>query len=294
MTVLSQPILDPLPVDLPLLMRLLARVEADHHRHGWDQPPRLMVVYDERDEQTADIYRKILGGSPNHGTVPRVRVAPYIAQTLIPPMTLIGLTPQGRPTPELRGRKVWENLRTFALAMAYAPSDALNDIESGRELAEGTGADPMELMRGTLRLEGLIGFLFCGEAWARALTREEHIAELSSGHLDYSDKPDSVEHRMVYCVDLYDRVHVVQRERGDKPETIETADGPRTIIVPGADTTVREEASGPWRGDITTSLRILADVSTGRTPPKELFHQWYPTLLEAIQSDAFNPDRTAS
>lgn len=279
----STPIETAADVDPDLLMRLLRRVEADHHRHGWDQPARLMVVYDERDEYTSGVYRRILN-SPNHGAVPTVRVAPYVAQTFLPPALLHGYRTDGKGIEPGERLPVWEYLRRFAMNLAYAPVDALADSESGREFSGDTGVPPLELMRGMLRLPGLLGYVFCSESWRRALTSEQMLAEQRSEQTpNYGDQPDSVEVRVVYCVDLFDRVHVVERDRGDRPTTVMTESGPRTVIQPGQGL-VRQEQAALIRGDTTTSLRILADMSMGRTPPQELFDQWYPTLRTAMES----------
>ncbi len=147
----------------------------------------------------------------------------------------------------LPGVPPWETLRTMAVNIAY-----------------GDGDDNVAQMRAALDWPGLVGFLTVGEAWHNTEQTDVHCA--IRGEVNLGDVPGSVECRVVYGVDLADRAHRAQRVRGRKPEL---------------------DMEAPMRGDVTTSMRIIADAVTGRTPPPDQFAARYPTLSDLVESGAW-------
>jgi hypothetical protein len=259
----SVPRTDPGPVDVPLLMRVLKRIEADGQRRGWDRNPATpFIVYDHTNASTQRILHSVVGGTPR--IWPSARVGTYTGQYLIPAGML--------DAPDDAGP--WESLRRFAMNLAYTARD------------DGTGCyRQVNVMRSVLRLPGIAGVGLMSEAWMRELTAEQAEAECGR-FVRYADQPDSVEVRNIYFADLHDRIHLVRRSRGDKPFTVETGDGGlRTMIRPNAEQAGQTaEPDAPVTGDITTSLRIICDTITGRTPEPtpEAFAARYPTLEQVI------------
>ena len=147
---------------------------------------------------------------------------------------------------------VWDQLRSLILGIAFRDPDPHEDDKT-------TGY--ITMMRDLFRQPGIVGFATVGEAWHN--TEREHLDRAVAGKVNLGDVPSSVEVRIVYAIDLADRAHHVQRIRGAKP----------TLSV-----------DVPMRGDFTTSMRILADMTTGRTPPPEKYGERYPTLSDVLTS----------
>ncbi len=124
-------------------------------------------------------------------------------------------------------------------------------------------------MLGMLRRPGVLGFAAVTEAWGVERADPTAFRKLlvqaardgDRGRFDTFQRTDgSFESRNVWSIDLADRAHRVSRARGAGQEL---------------------EMDGPFRGDFTTSMRILADAVTGQTPPLTEFAERYPTLREA-------------
>jgi hypothetical protein len=254
----SEPLTDPHPADVDLLLRVLRRVEADAHRKGWDSTPMtLFTVYEHGDEDTDYVYRKLCGANPR--TPVTVRVGGYTAQAIIPPQLLTG-TPGVPP---------YEALRTYAMNLAYCPDDS-------------DGYRPVNVIRSVLRLRGVIAVGCVYEAWQRLIASDQALAaELADAAPDYSTMPDSVEMRVAAAVDLEGRLHQVKRTRGDRPVTV----GGYTVLVPGHGE-VQQAADVNGHGDVSNSLRILADMIVGKTPAdQEGFDARYRGYRQMIREE---------
>ncbi len=233
----------PLPVPAIVdadLAALLLKVESHVHRYGWDEPVHVRVVYehDAHEGQVDRAFRRITPPEPQHAPVRHGR---YTATTMFGPRVLYSI----------RGVPVYEQLRSIIMSFAYPPFDA---PDYPKDLADGT-----RMLQNMVRMPGVVAFCVVGEAWLN--TDRENLAAAVNNKVMLADVPGSVETRIVYCVDLADRAHRVQRIRGQKP-TVDLA--------------------APMRGDFTTSLRIAADAATGRTPSPEKFTERYPTLAEML------------
>lgn len=266
------------PIDAEALRRVLMRIEADANRKGWDHvPAQLYLIADTSDEHTAFVMRRL--AELNRRAARAIRVGPYTAAEFLPPGAL-----------HMGGfRGPWEPLRTLALNMAYArPGEISEQMEAACEADTGMRvSDGVRMLRHFLRVPGAVAVALLAEVWVRVVDPEEHAAEMQrrlagdATFVSYADLPDSTEARMVKAIDLCDVSHTVTRHRGDKPQIVVDAEGPRTMIVPGGTSEEVTAHSDTYAaGEITTSLRILADYITGRTPPPEqdAFEQRYPSL----------------
>ncbi len=244
-------------IDLDKLGQLLLKVESHVHRSGWDQPVQVRVIYDHGADggATDRVFRRI---TPPEYEVAPVRHGPYTATTLFGPRILYHIS----------GAPVWQQLRTLVMAIAFP-----GPLDDGRVI---DGVSPVwdnvklikfiEMMHEMLRQPGMVGFCAVAEAWKNSAPPGGYegspLQQALHGKVNLGDVPTSVETRMVYCVDLADRVHHVGRDRGKKPGL---------AVDVG------------MRGDLTTSMRILADVATGRTPPLDKFDEHYPTLRKVME-----------
>lgn len=191
----------PLPdqVDVDLIGRLLLRIEATAHRHGWNHPrnrPHLYLIFDNREPEVAAEIRQIMGNNPRLG--PGQRIDKYTAQMAFSPETVASGSNDGQEPP-------WEVLRRLALNITYTPPEA---------------DDAAATMRAVLRIPGTIAWAVCSEGWSRGRTqsRADFQAELDK---NYADLPGSVEVRTALAVDALDQVHQVTRLRG-KPAQLKT------------------------------------------------------------------------
>lgn len=139
----------------------------------------------------------------------------------------------------------WEALRNFAVNLAYG---------------EGSGEESVATVLEVLRAPGVFGFAMVAEKWRNS--DPEVVRRAVAGEVNLGDVPGSVECRQLVAVTTAGRVMEVERVRGRKPELHMDADA--------------------LRGDISTSLRILADAAAGQVPPPEQFEQRYPTLGQLI------------
>jgi hypothetical protein len=228
------------PIDVGAVGRLLLRVEADNHRRGWDQPNAAYVLYDARgnDGATDRIYRQMLGASPRLRRASRV--PPYVAQPFLDDHHW-----------QQAGTPSYEQLRRFVLNLAYIDPD-----EAPPEAVEGAGR-----LLASLSLHGVLGFAMQIEAWGS--TDLDHTTKAIHGGAHIAHAPDAVEVRVLYAVDLTNRVYIVRRERGGKP--------------------VLDDDAGTTRGDYTTSLRLLVAAVTGTLPPPEEFGLHFPALADLIK-----------
>jgi hypothetical protein len=261
---------DPGPLDVPLLMRVLARIEGDGHRRGWDRnPATLWAVYEHGDGHT---HRLLAGMAARHQPVFTARdarplmVAPcrvgaYAAAPLLPPAALN--TPQGPP---------WQALRAFALNTAYG-TDSSDEVK-----------------RGMLRLPGIRAIAFSVEGYLRVLPKEAMAVE-AERQIDYSTQPDSIETRNVTAIDLYGRIHLVERTRGDRPTTIIGEGGAAQVILAAgaADDSPIAADDAVSYGDCSTGLRILRDAIMGETPAQDAaFDARYPSLAHVVRSGRYD------
>lgn len=226
------------PIDVGAVGRLLLRVEADNHRRGWDQPDAAYVLYDARgnDGATDRIYRQMLGANPHLRRASRT--PPYVAQPFL----------DGYHWRRQAGTPPYEQLRSFVLNLAYIDRD-----NAPPEAVEGTGQ-----LLASLSLHGVLGFAALIEAWGSA--DRDHIAKAIHGGAHIAHALDAVEMRVLYAVDLTNRVYVVLRQRGRRPEL--------------------DDDAGTTRGDYTTSLRLLVAAVTGTLPPPEEFGLHFPYLSD--------------
>lgn len=224
-------------VDVPLLCRLLRRIEMDAHRAGWDQPPALFVLYDARadDGGTDRAYRRLMGQNPR--LRPATRVPPYVAQAFL-----------DGPHFAAGDKPLWEQVRRFALNLAYGDGDY----------------EQIAVMRGALSAPGVLGFAYLGEGYALAVKGRAAAADMFGGTRDLAEEAGAVETRMLYAADVTNRLYVLTRSRGRKPELDDNA---------GAD----------MRGDFTTSLRLLVAAATGTVPPAEEYALHFPRLAELLR-----------
>lgn len=134
-------------------------------------------------------------------------------------------------------------LRRFALNIAFA--DLADD---GDDMAESMAA-----FRSLLQQPGIVGYAACHEGYGwKASLLPRRIPPAGC----IQDDPDSQEMRIAYLVDINDLAHRVTRWRGEPAEL----------------------RSGEMRGNVSTSLRILADLTAGRLPEAnpEAFSARYP------------------
>ena len=221
-------------IDRELLTRLLFKVESDAHRHGWDGPPALLVLYDTRHLDTDRLYRQVFAAHPAFG--PATRMGPYVAQRMLSADMLC-----------TRGRQVWQNLYIFASNAAFADDDACSDA---------TGRFNVAVLRDAMRQPGVLGYALLSEGWQREGIGQQELDSLLSDGRHYADIPGSVENRSVACVDVNNLAQAVQRNRGRKPEVVEF----HTAF-----------------GGITTSMRLLVDMTMRRTPPRDQVNAHYAT-----------------
>jgi hypothetical protein len=253
----SEPRTDVGAVDLEALMRVLARVEADGHRRGWDGTPMtLFCVYAHDDEYTHGVLRKLCGANPR--MLAGARVGPYTAQPVFP----------GHLLGSAGGQQPYEALRTFAINIAYCAPHV-------------PAFAGVNVIRHVLRLPGVVAVGVTYEALRRPLTTREQVDdELAGTAPDYRTVPDAVELRVVMACDLAGRIHQVTRTRGDRPVTV----GGYRMLVPG-ESRVEESPDVESFGDQSNSLRILADMIVGRNPDTtEGFAARYPSYTAGMRS----------
>lgn len=143
----------------------------------------------------------------------------------------------------------WEALRVFAVNLAYG---------------EDPGEEAVTQVLEVLRAPGVFGFAMVAEKWRNS--EPDAVRRAVAGEVNLGDVPGSVECRQLVAVTTAGRVMEVERVRGRKPELHMDAD--------------------TLRGDISTSLRILADAVAGQVPPPEQFEQRYPTLAQLMEPAA--------
>ncbi len=305
-------------IDVARYSKLLLKIEAHAHRHGWDGPVHLRLIWDE-DLVGPDVargYRNIAPPEPRYRPVTHER---YVSTTFfghrvlyqqwsdLPP-ELVAELQETEPDARGEGPNPWIMLRRLVMNTAYGPDDD----------------DKVRLMRAILRERGLLGFAVVGEAWRN---EGEACERAVRGEVYLGDLPTSVETRVVYSVDLAGRIQRVERVRRQKPSllTVDPAqmrnlsrpamrEIKRAMRLDGqpdpTEQLAEAEAIGvdlndfDWsatidtnalmRGDFTTSMRIMRDMVLERLPQTaEEFAVRYPTLrtvLEARCSDPREPD----
>jgi hypothetical protein len=160
---------------------LLAQIEVNAHRRGWDSPPGFYVIYDATDVETDAAYRQVLPPQSRTGEWP-IRRLPYIARMAFRPALL-------EPLP---------SHALFRMALNVSAGHAKSD-----------------LFLGVLGQPGLVGLAVQMEAWALLGGSE---AEGRQAGVRLADMPDSKEFRVVHGVDATGSHHMAWRIRGEKPE----------------------------------------------------------------------------
>lgn len=144
------------------------------------------------------------------------------------------------------------------ISMAGKPHDAFRMM--AMNIAYGNGREP-EQMRSMIKKPGVWAMAVCAEGYRRWYSTPGEL--LQDADKDYADLPGSTEGRSLICVDARGGVHRVARARGEKPE----------LQVFGDD----------FRGDASTSLRIILDALYSRVPAPDCFEDRYPTIEQHIE-----------
>lgn len=209
-------------LDLPRIGRLLRRIESIHDLAGWNHNAHatLYLIYDPDASDLTPHINRIMKRSGD-----RIVTAGYGAQPM--------LAPRHFATTAQKGVQASEAIRTFALNIAFADPDLIDDADL---------TDPLHLFRGMLQESAVLGFAAASEAYGMTIKPGSDTRGIS-----WRTQPNARSKRFVVMVDTEDRMHMVTREQGGHPA--------QTHLD------MREPS-----GYLVDSLRILADLSTDRLP----------------------------
>lgn len=176
---------------------LLFKIERIVNRDGWDEPPRLMVVYQNGDTQTERNYRGVLEqfGKP-------IKCGEYSAMQMCSPSDMEGIASH----------------IIFDMALRFMAS------------SEGTADYTTEYILNTLRNPGFIGIILCCESWTSRISPEERNGRM------LADIPGSLETRIISYGDVNGKSKSVSRARGEKPQLLDDMTGciPESLICVSA------------------------------------------------------------
>lgn len=165
-------------IDSAQLDQLLLKIEAEVHRHGWDQPARLYVLYNTDDPESTSRF------AFRHWRPQRVRVRNYAAALCVPPDSL-------NPRPNHR-------IYRMALNLKYA-----------------AGSDPVDGFLSYMRTPGFLGVAFVAEGWYRPTMTADEVEEYQRGNFSLADRPGAKESRTVHAEDVTGHTHWTFRSRGE-------------------------------------------------------------------------------
>lgn len=233
-------------VDVDAAGRLLARVEAQHERAGWNGALVVYAVYEPADVVSAGLIERLLkfSGTP-------VQAGRYAAQPMLGTKIFTGALQAGC--------QPWEALRNFAHGMAFTDTDLLQAAvdDGGADLPD---PEALGMFRQFLHLPGIVGFAACYETSALKDLPAAAFRKVLASDRHFSEYRGAQQARLALMVDVHDRVHRVERIRGRIAEL---------------------ELDVPMRGDFTTSLRLLMDLAQDRLPADQAgYDQRYPTLRQ--------------
>lgn len=161
------------------------------------------------------------------GSGDRILTAGYGAQPM--------LSPGHFATAAEKGVQSSEAIRTFAMNLAFGDPDLIREADM---------TDPLHLFQRMLQEPAVLGFAASSEAYG--LTVRAGSNEIrGTGRL--AQHPNARAKRFVVMIDAEDRMHMVSREQGGHPA--------QTHL------NMRQPS-----GYLVDSLRMLADLSTGRLP----------------------------
>lgn len=155
------------------------RVDVQADRWGWDRPPRLLLLTDERDVEGAKVFRML----PTGGST--CSAGPYLARTWVPD-AMFSRYPAG--------------VAVRRLALRFTTTDPVARIA-------------VETMLGVLRQRGLVGMALICEGWWKPMTQAEADRYMRGGQL-IADMPDRKECRMIDVVTIDGQAHYLMRVRG--------------------------------------------------------------------------------
>lgn len=148
------------------------------------------------------------------------------------------------------GQEPWEVLRNMAINLAYAPE-----------------APAPARMLETLRQPGVFGFAVVHEAFGVRPTDRQEAVAFARGDTPIERHPGAGDYRCVYAVTVGGDLSEVIRRRGERPEV--------------------EMDANRRRGDLSTSLRIIADAVAGRGAAGGGVHRPVPRPADAVSRPGF-------
>jgi hypothetical protein len=169
-----------------MLHRLVQRLDIQSERWGWDLPPRLLVISDERDTVGSSEYRRLLPGGGSSCSA-----GPYVARQLLPDFMF------ARTSASVAVRR---------LALRFINPDPIAQIATG-------------LMLQLLRQPGFVGLCLVAEAWLRQMTQPE-VEQYQVGDQRLVDMAGTREARMINVVDVDDVSHYLVRVRHEAPQDV--------------------------------------------------------------------------
>jgi len=227
MTDQHEPDIDIREIHVENLAGLMCRLENRHHKRGWRTSLMTAYVIFDRHRHRREV--DILTRAL--GSIgPAIIVGRYGAQPMVADRLLAGVAVEP-----------WKAFKRFAHHVAFIDPALLlaaDDVEDAEDLAE-----QLDATRQLLQLPGIVGYAACYEGYG--------LEEISPALVDQALRddletvPGAREGRLLIAVDAGDHVHRVQRVRGHDQ------------VV---------EMFVPLRGDTTTSLRKLMDLSMDRLP----------------------------
>lgn len=178
--------------DTDAIDALLSLVEAETHRHGWDYPPSLRLLYDARDRDTDRHYRRAMPGRWG----PRTRLRDYVAIPACPTQGLAGYASHG----------------LFRMALNLQTDDPR-----------------VEVVLNHMRAPGFLGMAFCAEGWLRTAEPGQLDRLLDEGRR-FADIPGSLESRFITAVDIAGTNYRIGRIRGKDPEIEHDGDFEGSVV----------------------------------------------------------------
>jgi hypothetical protein len=211
-------------------VQLLRRVEAHHDIEGWHSHANMhvYVVYDHHDVVTANAIEQAMRcmGKP-------IRNSRYSAQPMMP---FRMFARAGRD----HGLTAPEALHRFAFNTVFADTELIRLNQNGDH--DDVPVEQLEAFRDLISMPGILGYIACSEAH---VLHTDQAKKAHQHHIPFAYMPGAVEIRGTWMVDVTDRVHSVQRNRGETAELVEDC---------------------RFFGTIVNALRMLMDFSAGRSP----------------------------